>query len=175
MMTEKLNIESDRTSPIFLANDIYHVNWGPPPATDSTPDVSGLPSIDHALYLFDTVKFHLGQHYRLFDEKDFIKNMQEFYFGTPSEKATECRLWYVQFLIMLAFAKAFLAQSKGKEDPPGSNFFIRAMSLMPDITMLWKDSLLAIEVLALASLYLYSVDRRESAHVYVSVDIHCRP
>ncbi|PYH76783.1 hypothetical protein BO82DRAFT_436379 [Aspergillus uvarum CBS 121591] len=40
------------------------------------------------------------------------------------------------------------------------------MSLMPDHASLWKDSLLlAIEVPALASLYLYSIDQRESAHI----------
>ncbi|RSL74474.1 hypothetical protein CEP52_004905 [Fusarium oligoseptatum] len=38
---------------------------------------------------------------------------------------------------------------------------------MPDHTALWKDSLLAIEVLAMAGLYLYSIDERESAHVFL--------
>ncbi|KAF7595575.1 hypothetical protein BBP40_005610 [Aspergillus hancockii] len=41
------------------------------------------------------------------------------------------------------------------------------MSLMPDHASLWKDSLLASETLALAGLYLYSIDHRESAHVYI--------
>ncbi|QQK40055.1 Zn(II)2Cys6 transcription factor [Penicillium digitatum] len=41
------------------------------------------------------------------------------------------------------------------------------MSLIPDHASLWKDSLPAIEVLAIAALYLYSIDQRESAYIYL--------
>lgn len=81
--------------------------------------------------------------------------------------ATEHRLWFIQFLLVLAFGTAFLHRSGRSKDPPGSKFFIRAMSLMPDQAPLWKGSLLAIEVLGMAGLYLYSIDQRESAHIYV--------
>ncbi|RMZ46286.1 hypothetical protein CA14_008158 [Aspergillus flavus] len=81
--------------------------------------------------------------------------------------ATEHRLWFILFLLVLAFGTAFLHRSKRSKDPPGSKFFIRAMSLMPDHAPLWKGSLLAIEVLGMAGLYLYSIDQRESAHIYV--------
>ncbi|QMW35971.1 hypothetical protein G4B84_011500 [Aspergillus flavus NRRL3357] len=114
-------------------------------SADDPPDISGLPSLDHALYLSETVKFHLGQSYRLYNEDEFIHN----------------------FLLVLAFGTAFLHRSGRSKDPPGSKFFIRAMSLMPDQAPLWKGSLLAIEVLGMAGLYLYSIDQRESAHIYV--------
>lgn len=93
--------------------------------------------------------------------------MREFYYGNPVTKATECRLWFVQFLLVLAFGKAFLSWPRNTKDPPAASFFVRAMSLMPEMTSMWKDSLMAIEVLALAGLFLYSIDYRESAHVYV--------
>ncbi|KAI9929625.1 hypothetical protein MW887_001099 [Aspergillus wentii] len=164
MMTERLHLEPVASDPGFLEGDIYDLQWMP--STDG-PDVSGLPSIDHSLYLFNTVKFHLGQNYRFFDESAFTSHLHEFYYGNALEKATECRLWFVQFLLVLAFGNAFLSRSRNSQDPPGSRFFVRAMSLMPDLRFLWKDCLLSIEVLALAGLYLYSIDHRESAHVYV--------
>lgn len=165
-MTEKLHMPSPYTVPNSLDCDVYPLRWAPA-ALDDPPDISGLPSIDHALYLFNTVKFHLHQNYRFFEEEKFLGHVNEFYFGAAAKKASECRLWFVQFLLVLAFGNAFL-QSRATQDPPGSKFFVRAMSLMPDHASLWKDSLLAIEVLALASLYLYCIDHRESAHVYVS-------
>lgn len=167
MMSEKLHLKSPYSDLNFLETDIYPLQWKPSVA-DEPPDISGLPSIDYALYLFNTVKFHLGQNYRLFDEELFVSNVQEFYYGNAIQKATECRLWFVQFLLVLSFGNAFLSGSRNK-DPPGAKFFIRAMSLIPDHASLWKDSLLAIEVMALTGLYMYSIDHRESAHVYVSI------
>lgn len=166
LMSEKLDLEY--TTPNQFGEDIYPLQWSPV-ATDAVPDTAGLPSIDYASYLLDTVKFHLGQNYRFFDEEVFVKHMREFYYGSPVRKATESRLWFIQFLLVLAFGKAFLSNSRNAVDPPGAGFFVRAMSLMPEITSLWKDSLVAIEVLALVGLYLYSIDHRESAHVYVRI------
>ena len=85
--------------------------------------------------------------------------------------ATEDRLWFIQLLLVFAFGMAFRSGSQRSKDPLGSSrssFFLRAMSLMLDHTSLWKESVVAIEVLALAGLYLYSVDKRESVHVYAS-------
>ncbi|RAQ73053.1 hypothetical protein COH20_007445 [Aspergillus flavus] len=149
-----------------IEKESYPIRWDASPA-DDPPDISGLPSLDHALYLSETVKFHLGQSYRLYNEDEFIHNVREFYHGDSVKMATEHRLWFILFLLVLAFGTAFLHRSKRSKDPPGSKFFIRAMSLMPDHAPLWKGSLLAIEVLGMAGLYLYSIDQRESAHIYV--------
>ena len=168
MITEKLSLESLNNSPGLLEGDVYALQWRDA-APNDPPDISGLPSIDQALYLFNTVKFHLGQIYRFFDDEEtFVRHVREFYQGDAVVKASECRLWFVQFLLVLAFGNAFLSRSRGTNDPPGSKFFVRATSLMPDLASLWEDSLLAIEVLAMMGLYRYSIDYRESAHVYVS-------
>jgi hypothetical protein len=67
----------------------------------------------------------------------------------------------------MAFGTAFHAPPRDSPDAPGSKFFIRAMALMPDSNSLWKDSFLAMEVLALGGLYLHSVDQREGANFFV--------
>lgn len=117
------------------------------------------------------MRFHFGQNYRFFDEKAFIENTREFYASGAAKMASEHRLWFAQFLLVMAFGKAFLSGPQLLDEPPGARYFIRAMSVMPEITCVWKDSLLAIEVMALIGLYLYAIDQRESAHVYVC---YCR-
>lgn len=167
MMAEKLHFDSPYRFPSSLNQEVYPLKWRVIPIEEQ-PDISGLPSIDEALYLFNTVKHHLDQHYRFFDEETFACHLHEFYSGDPLRKATEDRLWFVHFLLVLAFGNAFLRRSRSSKDPPGSKFFVRAMSLLPDYTILWTKGPLAVEVLALAGLYLYSIDHRELANMFVS-------
>ncbi|QPC74626.1 hypothetical protein HYE68_005378 [Fusarium pseudograminearum] len=166
MLGDKLQPGGNLIPPQLIEDDVYTLSWNIRPPHEK-PDVTGLPSLDHAIYLFHTFKFHLGQTYRLFDEVEFVNEIRDFYSDAQS-KAEESRLWYVKFLLILAFGTAFhSSQWMPSTEPPGSKSFVRAMGLMPDHTALWKDSLLAIEVLAMVGLYLYSIDERESAHVYL--------
>ncbi|KAH0421631.1 hypothetical protein CcaCcLH18_13310 [Colletotrichum camelliae] len=125
----------------MLEGDIYDL----PSKSASTqfPDTRYLPSLDHALYLFNTVKFHLGQTYRFFDDAELEAQIREFYFGHVAQKASESRLWFTKFLLVLAFGTAFHSRPGSSEsrDPPGG-------------------------------LYLFSIDERESAHVYLGQAIH---
>ncbi|KGO64981.1 Transcription factor, fungi [Penicillium italicum] len=163
-MSEKLHHVYPHNAPTLEEKEIYPLRWDT--STTSTPDISGLPSFDYSVYLFSTVEFHLGQSYRLFDKNQFLKRLRDFYHGDPSLIVNQDRLWFVQFLLMVSIGTALLSRSKS-DQPPGSKFFVRAMSLMPDHASLWRDSLLAIEVLAIAALYLYSIDQRESAYIYL--------
>ncbi|KAI9712006.1 MAG: hypothetical protein M1820_001714 [Bogoriella megaspora] len=168
-MTEKLNLRGTSFhAPRFNDREVYDLQWQVGSAVNDVPDVIGLPSIDDTRYLFSTVKFHIGQIYRLLDTNTFIKNIEELYTqNAATKKANASRLWFVQLLLVLSLGKALLSRSRITMDPPGSKFFKRAMAMMPDHGTLWKDSLMAIDVLALAALYLYSIDLRESAHLFV--------
>lgn len=168
MMTEKLQYDVPNSPPSYFSGNTFSLKWKPCP-DDAPPDISGLPSIDRTLYLVETVKFHLGHHYRFYDNEEFVRNIHEFYSGNAQEKATRSRLWFVQFLLVLSFGQAFLSRSKDPDEPPGAKFFKRAMSLIPDMASIWKDSLLAVEILVLAGIYLYSIDQREAAHVHVGL------
>ncbi|KAL4799571.1 hypothetical protein BDV19DRAFT_400798 [Aspergillus venezuelensis] len=166
MIAEKLNVETHYSDPELFDGDLYPIQWAPA-TPGSTPDISNLPSIDHALYLFNTVKFHLGHNFRIVHEPEFVENVHRFYYGDAVKQVSESRLWFVEFLLVLAFGNAFLAQRKSATDPPGAKYFVRAMSLMPDHTSLSRGGFVAIEALALTGLYLYSIDHRSSAHVYI--------
>ncbi|OJJ33588.1 hypothetical protein ASPWEDRAFT_115897 [Aspergillus wentii DTO 134E9] len=164
MMTEKLHNKYPDHAPVLLEREIYPLQLSRCAANDP-PDTSRLPSLDHALYLFNIAKFHLGQNYQFFNEGLFVSRLREFYHGDAASIVNEDRLWFIQLLLVFAFGTAFRLGSRNK-DPPGSTFFVRAMSLMPEHISLWKHSVVAIEVLALAGLYLYSIDQREAAHIY---------
>lgn len=123
MMAENLQLETPFSAPSFLNDEIYTLKWSAAGA-DEPPDIKGLPSIEHALYLYNTVKFHLGQNYQFLDDEVLVQNVNEFYYGNPVQKAAESRLWFVQFLLVLSFGQAFLSRSKPPKSrqAPSSSF-----------------------------------------------------
>ncbi|KAK1635885.1 fungal-specific transcription factor domain-containing protein [Colletotrichum phormii] len=143
----------------------FRMQWTPLGATE-TPDVSNLPPLDYALFLFNTVKFYLGAVFYLIDEPSFLKNLHELY-EDPAGKASSTRLWYAQYLLVLAFGKAFVVNSSSHAAPPGVQYAARAMSLLPDLSGLNPDTIPAIQALALAALYFQCLDMRLAAYQHI--------
>lgn len=137
-----------------------------PLGCDEAPDVSNLPPLDYALFLFNTAKFYLGAVFYLIDEPSFLKNLHELY-ENPAAKASSSRLWYAQYLLILAFGKAFVVNSSSHAAPPGVQYATRAMSLLPDLSGLNPDSILSIQALALAAVYFQCLDMRLAAYQHV--------
>jgi hypothetical protein len=173
MLTDKLHPDSANSLPqLYLDGEIYPLAWDQV-TTPGPLNTSDLPSLDYALYLFQIVRFRLGQAYRFFEEDSFVSQIHRFYDSRPNADATEPRFWFVQFLMVLALGNAFIARPRKQKDPAGSKYFVRAMSAMPTNISTGKDSLLAIEALALVGLYLYAIDHREASHVHVRQP-HCQ-
>ncbi|KAK1479597.1 fungal specific transcription factor domain-containing protein [Colletotrichum cuscutae] len=143
----------------------FRMQWTPLGATE-TPDVSNLPPLDYALFLFNTVKFYLGAVFYVIDEPSFLKNLHELY-EDPAGKASSARLWYAQYLLVLAFGKAFVVNSISHTAPPGVQYAARAMSLLPDLSGLNPDTIPAIQALALAALYFQCLDMRLAAYQHI--------
>lgn len=163
---ERFVPEDNKAVPLAVDGEAYQFQYRRS-TFEETPDLTGLPSHDYAIYMLNTVQFHLGQLFRLFDEEEFLHNLHEFY-ADAATKVQESPLWYVQFLLVLAFGEAFLTPIRNTHIAPGwGKYFTRAMSLMPDISALWPEPILAIEVLTMIALYLHSVDLRDTAYCYV--------
>ncbi|KAL4983173.1 hypothetical protein BDW68DRAFT_194628 [Aspergillus falconensis] len=166
-MAERFSPHTPVEIPFHTDGDAYQVYWGSV-RPDETPDVSDLPSHDYALYLVSTTRFHLGELFHLFDEEEFLADLDELYDDVQAKVQTS-RLWYIQFLIVMAFGEAFLSPTTHKpaSKSGSSQYFTRAMALLPDQSKLWDDPILAIEVLAAVALYLYSLDMRDSSCCYI--------
>lgn len=134
-----------------------------------------LPAADYALYLYSSVKFHLGELFGMVDDLTFSDLLHRF--DTDQEgTASANHLWFVQYLLIIAFGKAFLEHSSPgvvpDQGPPGSNYAARAMSLMPDAAQMHDEALPAVEALALAALYFQAIDMRAVAYQYVRSPWH---
>lgn len=53
------------------------LEWAPLRPNEA-PDVDRLPPIDYSLYLFHTVKFHLGNFFQIIDEQMFLSHLGRF-------------------------------------------------------------------------------------------------
>ncbi|KAJ5568053.1 transcriptional regulator family: Fungal Specific TF [Penicillium hetheringtonii] len=113
-------------------------------------------------FFFNTVKFYFGFLSFMIDEESYLRHLHEFYDDPPS-KAASSRYWYTQYLLVLAFGKAFLTPRNPSGTPPGHQYASRAMSLLPDLSGMHEDPLTCIQALSLAAVYLQSIDMRRAA------------
>ncbi|KAL4927673.1 Zn(II)2Cys6 transcription factor [Aspergillus undulatus] len=125
-----------------------------------------VPTLDYSIYLINAVKFHAGQLFHLFDEGSFMGGLYAFYEDPGQQMATDA-LWYIHYLIIVALGKALVVQRNRHTRPPGCEFFVRALQLLPDPTHLSRDPVIATEVLCCIALYLQSLDFRSSAHNFI--------
>jgi hypothetical protein len=107
------------------------------------------------------VKYHLGTLSPILDDEVFFARINDLY-NDPVAEVQRSRLWYAQFLLVLAFGEA-IVNSKGASATPGTQYASRAMSLIPNFFRVNKNSILAVETLCLAALYLQSLDLRLEA------------
>lgn len=152
----------------MLDGDVFDLTWSnsDPARRDETHT---LPSRTHAIYLVRSVQFHVGEVYHLFDEDSFMPGLHQYYDTTTDDQSLRHSLWYVQFLLIMAFGKAFVTtpSNKGGAMPPGIEHFTQAMMLLPEVTQLWKDPFTAAEVFCCAALYLQCMDFRYAAYLTV--------
>lgn len=88
--------------------------------------------------------------------------------ATPSTRKK--RLGYIQFLLLLAFGKAFVSRRCHDRRPPGAEFFTRALELLPSTVTLSKEPMISVEILVCLALYIHCLDYRVSAYNYVSLN-----
>ncbi|KAL2276143.1 hypothetical protein FJTKL_01314 [Diaporthe vaccinii] len=142
----------------------YDLQWDGAP-TCADPLSATVPTIDHAIYLINAVKFHCAQLFHVFDEDTFMPALYAFY-ENPSDRNATDKVWLVHFMVILAFGKGFTVNKNGK-DPPGVEYFIQALQMLPNMIMLWRYPVHSVEVLTCISLYLCCLDYRIVAHNFM--------
>ncbi|KAI0975083.1 Zn(II)2Cys6 transcription factor [Xylaria arbuscula] len=146
---------------------IYELDWGGSRAALSGPASPVLPSLDHCIYLINAVKFHCCQIFHLFDEETFMQSLYRFYEDPLQQPQPSEELWYVHFLLILAFGKGFTTKKPQGKSPPGEAYFSKALHLLPNMIMLWTRPVAATEILCCIALYLHCIDSRIVAHNYI--------
>ncbi|KAH7191610.1 Zn(II)2Cys6 transcription factor [Fusarium oxysporum] len=140
----------------------YDLGWDekrhPPFLTDHETTV--MPSADYAMHLINVVKFHCGQLFHLFEEEKF---MQKFHLHHKNE-LNQPGLWYVHYLFILAFGKAFVVQASKERKPAGAEFFSLAMKLLPALYYVVGDYIELVQIICCAALYLHCTDFRGAAY-----------
>jgi hypothetical protein len=150
---------------LLFEGSTYDLGWdGSRISVDPTPLI--VPTLDHSIYLINAVKFHAGQLFHLFDEGTFMDGLYAFY-ENPQQETTTPSLWYIHYLVVIAFGKALSVNWNRGGRPPGCEFFTKALQLLPDSTLLSRDAVNATEILCCIALYLQSLDFRNSAHNFV--------
>ncbi|KAL4813094.1 hypothetical protein BDW67DRAFT_188091 [Aspergillus spinulosporus] len=166
LLGEQVPEANNPPDPWNIDGTAFMLKWRPLPA-DETPDLSDLPPMDYGLYLLHTVRFHFGPLFYIIDEAAFIQDLHHFY-SSPEDQVGPMRIWFAQYLLIIAFGKAFLAPDRQPNAPPdGHQYASRAMALMPDMSGLHSDQLQCIQALALAALYFQSVDMRVAAFQHI--------
>ncbi|KAF4916364.1 putative transcriptional regulatory protein [Colletotrichum viniferum] len=130
------------------------------------PEMPALPTQDYAIYLVNAVKFHCSQMFHLFDEESFMKSLYHFY-SDPNPRADPTDLWFIHFLLILAFGKAFTTKANRSRKPPGHDYFIKAVQLLPDLSVMLKQAALSAEILCSLALYMQCVDFRHASHNFI--------
>lgn len=154
--------------PVNLDGAAYSLTWKTPWQSTIPLARRDVPSLDYAIYLFNTVKFYLNQVFRFVDEETFTERLYIFY--DDNNETVLPTLWYAQFLFVMAFGKAFLTNVASRTShtvPKGWQHASQAFALLPSFHEPDQDNLLAIEVFCLAALYLQSIDMRVSAFEFV--------
>ncbi|KAM0429994.1 hypothetical protein ACHAPT_006000 [Fusarium lateritium] len=131
--------------------------------------MDNLPSFDYAIYLTNTVKFHITQTYHLFEESKFSQTLNLIYNQETQLLDGQNRLEYIQYFVVMAFGKALLGRAGSNTQPPGSEYFLQAIKMFPDITGLCQDPILSVEICCGLALYLQSIDHRNSAYLYLGL------
>ncbi|KAB8076106.1 hypothetical protein BDV29DRAFT_200469 [Aspergillus leporis] len=153
------------TGSLYFDGSAYDLGWDGT-RTTVTPDIPMAPPLDFSIYLINAVKFHAGQLFHLFDEETFMGGLYAFY-ENPEQQIATSGLWYIHYLLILAFGKAFVVQRNHGSRPSGCDFFTKALQLLPDPTHLSREPIIATEILCCIALYLQSLDFRNTAHNYI--------
>uniref|UniRef100_L2FIM9 Zn 2cys6 transcription factor n=1 Tax=Colletotrichum fructicola (strain Nara gc5) TaxID=1213859 RepID=L2FIM9_COLFN len=167
-LTNPLTATPSRYCLCFLLFDgcAYDLGWDGSRSTQAL-DSRFIPSIDYAIFLINAVKFHCGQMFHLFEVDEFMVNMQNFYAKSSADRAEDTSLWYIHFLVVLAFGKSLIQRKSEGKRPSGADFFVRALQLLPDVTALCKEPILSSEILCSIAWYYQALDFRHAAHNFI--------
>lgn len=136
--------------------------------------IPNLPSEEEAYQLLDSVLFYFGETQHLFDARDASDQLAIIY-EDPQESLQSPGIGFLQALLIFALGRLLRGESDGSNSPPGFALFKYALDLLPCPSELRAHGVAGIEVLAIFTVYLQNIDRRDDAASYVRISTACSP
>ncbi|EKJ70473.1 hypothetical protein FPSE_09334 [Fusarium pseudograminearum CS3096] len=146
MIRQYVDQETSPEVPLNIDGHAFNIELPRMRQAGALIDIESLPSLDYAIYLTNTVKFHIAQTYHIFEESHFMRGLLSLYNDGPPPLTSDNRMWYIQYFLVMAMGKGLLTRGMSKAGSPGSEYFLRAMELFPDASGLYEDPILSIEL-----------------------------
>ncbi|KAB5554741.1 fungal-specific transcription factor domain-containing protein [Coniochaeta sp. 2T2.1] len=132
------------------------------------PEMPQLPPFDFAKRLYLAQHAYIGTIFSFLDEHRFHQRLKHVYASPPDPSNREDCLVYCQILLVLAFGQMYsVNQWTGNEGPPGFHYFKYALQFLPDARE--DGSILFVEVLSYVAYYMQTINRRDSAYLYIGL------
>lgn len=134
----------------------------------SSYSIPTLPSEEEAYRLLDSVLFYFDETQHLFDARDASDQLAIIY-EDPQESLQSPSIGFLQALLIFALGRLLRGESDAPNSPPGFALFNHALDLLPCPSELRAHGIAGIEVLAITTVYLQNIDRRDDAASYVRI------
>lgn len=132
------------------------------------PEMPQLPPYDFAKRLYQAQHAYIGTIFSFLDEQCFNQRLKRVYASPPDLGEREDCLIYCQILLVFAFGQMYsVNQWTGNDGPPGFHYFKLALQFLPDARE--DGSILFVEVLSYVAYYMQTINRRDSAYLYIGV------
>lgn len=149
------------TTPLYNSSLTRPLEYSAPP----------LPPFELCKQLYNAQHVFIGSILCSVQPDDFYERLNSVYTSELDISSLESRLNMCQVLMILSLGQMYsINQWTNDEGPPGFTYFKSALHLLPEIHE--TPSLLFIEVLAYVAYYMHSLNRPDSAFIYVSV-LYC--
>lgn len=135
---------------------------------DVDPTLPPLPPYEHAKRLYRAQHGYLGTIFSFVRDVDFHHRLERLYSRPPNVSDRDDCLVYCQMLLVFGFGQMYsVNQWVGDDGPPGFVYFKHALKFLPDA---YEDgSVLFVEVLSYVAYFLQSLNRRDSAYIYIGL------
>ncbi|OIW31502.1 hypothetical protein CONLIGDRAFT_611544 [Coniochaeta ligniaria NRRL 30616] len=132
------------------------------------PEMPQLPPFDFAKRLYQAQHAYIGTIFSFLDEHSFHQRLKHVYASPPDPANRDDCLVYCQILLVFAFGQMYsVNQWTGNEGPPGFHYFKYALQFLPDARE--DGSILFTEVLSYVAYYMQTINRRDSAYLYIGL------
>jgi proline utilization trans-activator len=159
-MSESLALEAQMECPTYS-----DAAWPRRPSVSILPQ---MPPYDFAKRLQAAQHMYIGTIFSFIEHKAFDQRLRSIYLQNPDFSDHEECLSYCQILLVLAYGQMYsVNQWTGYDGPPGFQYFMQALQILPDIHE--EGSILFVEVLSLVGYYMQNLNRRDAAFLYIGL------